>query len=340
MAEGKEQLQSDGKCDKINRYHPMSGLHRERIPMNLLYMKYAVEVAEAGSVNRAAERLFIDQPNLSRAIKELENSLGVALFERSARGMKPTPNGEVFLKYARNILNQVDTVENLFRKGAEEKRRFSISVPRASYISEAFAEFSKGLSDLPAFDVFYKETNSMRAIRNILQEDYQLGIVRYAEGFDRYYKETLEEKGLTYELITEFSYVVLVGKHSPLASLAQVTYADLADKVEIAHADPYVPSLPLSEVKKEELPDGKRRIFIFERGSQFDLLDRNPETFMWASPVPKDLLCRYGLVQKSCAENRKKYKDVMIHRKDYLLTEEDKAFVSELCRVRRETFPG
>ncbi len=306
--------------------------------MNLLYMKYAVEVAEAGSVKRAAERLFIDQPNLSRSIKELENALGVTLFERSARGMKPTPNGETFLKYARSILSQVETVENLFRKGTEEKHRFSVSVPRASYISEAFAEFSKGLSAHPEVEVFYKETNSMRAIRNILQEDYRLGIVRYAEGFDKYYKETLEEKGLSYELVTEFSYEVLVGKNSPIASLETVTFADLEGKLEIAHADPYVPSLPLSEVKKEELPDGKRRIFIFERGSQFDLLYRNPDTFMWASPVPEDLLRRYGLVQKKCDGNRKKYKDVMIYRKNYVLTDLDKAFISELCRVRRDTF--
>ena len=100
--------------------------------MNLLYMKYAVEVASAGSLNKASERLYVDQANLSRSIKELEASLGVAIFERSARGMKPTPDGEVFLKYAKNILGQIDKVENMFRNGTERKLRFSLSAPRAS----------------------------------------------------------------------------------------------------------------------------------------------------------------------------------------------------------------
>ena len=89
--------------------------------MNLLYMKYAIEVASAGSLNKAAERLYVDQANLSRSIKELEASLGIAVFERAARGMKPTPDGEIFLKYAKNILSQIDTVENMFKNGADGK---------------------------------------------------------------------------------------------------------------------------------------------------------------------------------------------------------------------------
>ena len=71
--------------------------------MNLLHMKYALEVAKAGSVNKAAEELLIAQPNLSRAIKELEQSLGIAIFDRSARGMRLTPDGEVFVNYAGSI---------------------------------------------------------------------------------------------------------------------------------------------------------------------------------------------------------------------------------------------
>lgn len=306
--------------------------------MNLLYLKYAVEVAACGSINKAAEKLYIDQPNLSRSIKDLEASLGTAIFERSARGMKLTPDGEVFLKYAKTILGQVDTVENMFRKGAVRRKQFSISVPRASYISEAFASFSKQLALQDEVEAFYKETNSMRAIKNILQQDYKLGIVRYSEGYDRYYKDMLDEKGLSYELVTEFNYVLLVSEKSKLASKENITFDDLASGIEIAHADPFVPSLPLSQVKKEELPDVDRRIFVFERGSQFDLLSTNPDTFMWVSPVPEKILSRYGLVQRSCPENEKIYKDVMIYRKNYRLSELDTAFISELCRVKREIF--
>lgn len=72
--------------------------------MNILHMKYAVEVAKCGSINKAAEILLMNQPNLSRAIKELEASLGVEIFSRSAKGMVVTPEGETFLRYATSIL--------------------------------------------------------------------------------------------------------------------------------------------------------------------------------------------------------------------------------------------
>lgn len=307
--------------------------------MNLLHMKYAVAIAEAGSINKAAERLYVGQPNLSRAVKELEASLGVTIFDRSSKGMFLTPDGELFIRSAKNILNQVDAVEKMFHKDTVRKKRFSISVPRASYVADAFAKFSKLLESEGEVEIFYKETNSMRTIKNILQEDYKLGIVRYADTYDKYYKSMMDEKGLACEMVTEFRYMLAVGRESPLAEKKAVTYDDLQEYMEIAHADPFVPSLPFAEVKKEELPDNiRRRIYVFERASQFELLHQNPDTFMWVSPVPQELLDRYGLVQRPCDENRRMYKDVLIRKKEYTLTELDNLFISELCKAKRTVF--
>lgn len=304
--------------------------------MNLLHMKYAVTIADTNSINKAAEKLYVGQSALSRAIKELEAGLGVTLFERSAKGMTLTADGEVFVRYARTVLKQVDEIENMFNEGAAGKKRFSVCVPRASYIADAFVRFSKLIGEKGEYELFYKETNSMRAVKNILAEDYKLGIVRYAENYDKYYKEMMEEKGLSYELVTEFSYVLCMSRDCPLAAAENVTYDDLREYTEIAHADPYVPSLPYAEVKKEELPDNSRsRIFVFERASQFELLAKNPETFMWVSPVPQELLDRYGLIQRRCEQNGRVYKDVMIHRRDYTLSELDELFVSELVKAKR-----
>lgn len=304
--------------------------------MNLLHMKYAVTIADTNSINKAAEKLYVGQSALSRAIKELEAGLGVTLFERSAKGMTLTADGEVFVRYARTVLKQVDEIENMFNEGAAGKKRFSVCVPRASYIADAFVRFSKLIGEKGEYELFYKETNSMRAVKNILAEDYKLGIVRYAENYDKYYKEMMEEKGLSYKLVTEFSYVLCMSRGCPLAAAENVTYDDLREYTEIAHADPYVPSLPYAEVKKEELPDNSRsRIFVFERASQFELLAKNPETFMWVSPVPQELLDRYGLIQRSCEQNGRVYKDVMIHRRDYALSELDELFVSELVKAKR-----
>ena len=299
---------------------------------------YAVEVAKQGSLSKAAETLMTAQPNISRSIKELESDLGITIFSRSAKGMELTVEGEEFIGYAKEILDQIEHVEMFYKNGAPKKHRFSVSVPRACYISEAFAEFSREIGQGSA-EIFYKETNSQRTIQNMLESDYKLGIIRYAENYDKYFKTMLEEKGFVYELISEFSYVLIMSKDSPLAQLEDIRFDDLAPYVEIAHADPYVPSLPFSRILKEELPDNvSRRIFIFERASQFDLLSENPETFMWVSPASAKLLERYGLVQKVCKENKRVYKDVLIYKDGYRLSALDKKFITAVCNSRRKHF--
>ena len=303
--------------------------------MNLQHLKYAVEVERTRSMNRAAENLFMSQPNLSRAIKELEGSLGFRLFKRAPSGVTPTPEGEEFLQYAKKILSEVEQLENMFRKDRPEKHSFSISVPRASYIACAFTEFVKGLGAVDELEFIYKETNSIRAIRNILESDFKLGIIRYRTDYEDHFSNLLHEKGLKSELIKEFSYVAVMSKDSPLAQRALIHPYDVADYIEIAHADPYVPSLPLIEARKAELSEFvTRRVFVFERASQMDLLSSAPDTFMWVSPIPQRLLELYGLVERPSSETDRRYKDVMIYRKGYILSELDRLFMAEVNKFK------
>lgn len=302
--------------------------------MNLLHMKYAVEVARLGSLSKAAETLLIAQPNISRSIKELEADLGITIFQRSAKGMVLTPDGEEFMDYARDIIYRVEKIEQSYRDGSHKKRKFSISVPRACYISAAMAEFSKNIGDEPV-EIYYKETNAKKTIKMLVENEYNLGIIRYSENYDKYYKSMLEEKDFACELVAEFSYVLLMSRDHPLATKEKIAYEDLFDYIEIAHADPYVPSLSMSKVFREELPDKiGQRIFVFERASQFDLLSHNPKTFMWVSPAPQQMLDRYGLIQHVCEGNKKIYKDVLIYHKGYRLTKLDQDFITALCETK------
>ncbi len=307
--------------------------------MNILHMKYAVEVARLGSLNRAAESLLVAQPNVSRSIKDLENDLGITIFNRSPKGMSLTPEGEGFIRYAQGILEQIDRVERIYKKSTPKKQRFSVSVPRACYISEAFAEFSRSIGE-GAVEVYYEETGSQQTLQNVMGGAYKLGLIRYAERYDHAYKEMLEEKGLCYEVVSEFCYELIMSADHPLAEKEQILCEDLLPYIEIAHTDPYVPTLPAVSPIKEEQPDNiDRRIFIYERASQFDLLSENSETFMWVSPVSDRVLERYGLVRRKCFDNRTKYKDVLIYREGYRLTKRDKEFITALCNSRRKTFP-
>ncbi|MBQ4116185.1 MAG: LysR family transcriptional regulator [Clostridia bacterium] len=304
--------------------------------MNILHMKYAYEVAKAGSLSKASEALLVAVPNISRSIKELETGLGITIFDRTAKGMTLTLEGEEFMNYAKSILGQIDEVEKIYRDNTEKKKKFSISVPRANYISEAFVNFSNTLGKEPV-EVFYKETNSQRTIHNLTERDYKLGIIRYAENYDKYFKEMMKEKDLVGEMVTKFSYSLLMSADNPLAKKDNITFNDLVGFIEIAYADPFVPSLPLSRVVKEELPDNiNRRIFIFERASQVDLLSKNHETFMWVSPTSPEILERYNLVQKKCVDNTRVYKDVLIYKNGYKLTNLDRKFIESLNETKKK----
>lgn len=303
--------------------------------MNFLHLKYAITVAETGSISKAAEKLYVAQPNVSRAIKELESDLNITIFERNSKGMIVTPEGEQLIHYAKRILRQIDDMEKIF-KYQKKKNVFSISVPRASYISDAFVEFSKCLNNIDNAEVYYKETNAYRVINNVINEEYNLGILRYYINHDRYFKDIIEKKELKCELINQFKYVLSFNKNSALAENKEIHYSDLKDFIEIAHGDPYVPSLSTNELVKTELSEEvSRRIFVFERASQFELLANNEETFMWVSPVSKRLLDRYGLVQKECIDNTKEYKDLLIYRSNYKLSKLDQEFITKLCESKR-----
>ncbi|MGN1195842.1 MAG: LysR family transcriptional regulator [Acutalibacteraceae bacterium] len=307
--------------------------------MNLLHFKYAVEIAKTKSISKAAENLYMGQPNLSRAIKELEENLGITIFKRTSKGITVTAEGEEFLEYANRIIAQVEQVEDIYINKKVKKRRFSICVPRASYISEAFAEFCKNTKTDEPLEYFYKETNSMRTINNVSSNEYNLGIIRYQSNFDKYFRSMFTEKRLISEVISEFSYVLLLSKEHPLAKKDDIDLHELADYIEITHADPYVPSMPHIDVKKAELSAYvDKRINVFERGSQFELLSRVPTTFMWVSPIPESLLEKYNLIQKACSANKKVYRDVLIYRKGYKLTETDSDFIEKVCEARSKYF--
>ncbi|MBQ8392235.1 MAG: LysR family transcriptional regulator [Clostridia bacterium] len=303
--------------------------------MNIQYLKYAIEVEKNKSISKAAKNLYMGQPNLSRAIKELEDSLGIIIFERNSKGITVTPHGEEFLQYAKRILSQIDELEDIYKTGKTNKQQFSACVPRAGYIAYAFGELAKSIkTDTPA-EIFYKETNSMRAINNILRGEYNLAIIRYQETFEKYFESMFKEKNLVSKTITEFSYVLAMSINNPLAKKEVINPEDLSDYIEIAHADPYVPSLPIIDVKKAEMSEFvDKRIYVFERASQYMLLEQVPNTFMWVSPMPDEMLANNNLVERQCDYMKKKYKDVLIYRENYRLTDIDKRFIALVLKAK------
>lgn len=304
--------------------------------MNIAHLKYAVEVEKTASITKAAENLFMGQPNLSRGIKDLEETLGVKIFKRTSKGIVPTPQGEEFLVYAKSILAQIEEMEALYKPGKSNKLKFSISVPRASYIVNAFTKFVSETDMSKEIEFSFKETNAMRAISNIVQENYGLGIVRFQTIFESFFDNMLRDKGMKSEPVWEFEYWLLMSENDPLAEKDFVDVADLSGYIELCHGDPFVPSLPMSDIKKAEMnEDVTKRIYLYSRGSQMDLLTSVPHTYMWVSPVAPDQLSRYGLVLKRCRGNKRRiYRDILISKKEYKYTAIDKMFIETLHAER------
>lgn len=142
--------------------------------MNLQQLRYAVEVAKTGSITAAAKNLYMGQPNLSKSIRELEAELGITLFERTARGVAPTKNGEDFLGYARSIIAQMESLETMFGPHTETGTQLSVCAPRASYVAQAFSRYL-GAEGRAPLQVQYRETSAAAVISDVASGARQSG---------------------------------------------------------------------------------------------------------------------------------------------------------------------
>lgn len=297
--------------------------------MNLQHLKYIVEVEHTGSITKAAENLFMGQPNLSKDIKDMENEIGFKIFKRSAKGVVPTDRGLEFLQYAKSILVQINKIESLYKDKRRDSVNFSILIPRATYISFAITEFLKKINTELMLNINIKETNSIEVINSITIGEYNLGVIRFENNYDQFYMSLVNEKNLKSEVLWDYEYSIILSVDNRLSDREAVTQKELDQMTEIVHGDTSVPYLSSAYYNKS----GKRslrQISVYERGSQFDILTRVPDTYMWVSAIPDEILRKTGCKQVRCSDARRKVKDVLIYRRDYKLTQYDREFISDL----------
>ena len=298
---------------------------------SLLQLKYAVEVEKTGSISKAAENLYMNQPNLSKAIRELEDDLGIAIFDRTAKGVVPTEKGREFLGYARNILAQVAEMEALYRPAEESRVRFDLCAPRAGYISRAFAAFAASFGTEADVCFSYRESGPMRVIKGVSNGVFRLGVLRYRTVYERYFRNELAERSLVFEPVRAFSRAALMSRAHPLAGRESIAADDLAPYTEILYGDWSVPSLPVAEARQlAQAQESRRTVSVFERASQMELLGAIPGAYALVSPEPKEFWDCFGLVQKRCELPENDFRDVLVSRAGYRMTREDRLFLEKL----------
>lgn len=304
------------------------------IGINTTYLNYALEVDRVGSITQAARNLYMAQPNLSKALKELEKELGFVVFRRTANGVKSTEEGSEFLYYAKHVVEQIDAMERISQRVGNEKLKYKISIPRGSYIVDGFTAFVSELKLEKGMEVTINETNDIGTISNVADHGYNMGIIRYQVVDEEYYLTMLKKNHLSYETIWEFEYVLVMSKNHPLAEQPEITIDDLKNYTKITHGDIELPHDKKNDKKKVNNPNNV--IDVYERGSQFDLLANVPTTYMWVSPIPKSLLDKNNLVQRVCRAENNLYKDVMIFRENYHVNEYDKLFQKKIYESKVE----
>ncbi len=304
--------------------------------MNTQYFRYALEVEKTGSITQAASNLFMSQPTLSKAIKDMEETVGFAVFKRTSKGVVPTHRGQEFLSHAHKIAAQVQKMELALQREDTSHQLFSLAIPRVSYITQAVLEYISTFDGGMDMEVDILETNSMRIIDSVADGHYVLGLIRCREEDREYFLKYFAEKDLLYESVWRSNYVALMRQDHPLVENKSLKAEDFLSYVEVVFGDETVPYIRTSEAKNVSGNlRNKKRVLVYDRATQFDMLRANPLAYTLASPLPGEMLNNYGLTQQKCADMGK-FEDFLIYRSGYHFSRLDHAFVDKLYLCRNE----
>lgn len=309
--------------------------------MNTLHFRYAVEIEKTRSITQAAENLYMAQPNLSKAIKELESSLSITIFRRTSKGVIPTEQGVKFLDCAKKVLMQIDNMEAISSPDKHEKYNIRISVPRTGYISEAFSDYIAD-SDIPKnMDISFSETNSLSTIENVRENGCNFGIIRFNKAHEKYFIDFLKEKNLEWQSLWEYEMLAVMSAEHPAADKSNLAYSEFsADYIEIIQGDNLVPYIAGATEKlfdeNRQKNASARHIYTCDRGSALNFLINIPKSFMLDSPMPKSICGRYGLVQKKCSFPDNCFNDYIIYTAGRKFSGNELDFINKLYEVRNK----
>lgn len=304
--------------------------------MNTQYFRYALEVEKTGSITQAASSLFMSQPALSKAIKDMEKTVGFAIFKRTSKGVLPTHRGVEFLSHARKIALQVQKMERALQKEDTTHQLFSLAIPRAGYIAQAVSEHVGTFDRNTDMEIDIMETGAIQTIDAVADGYFVLGIIRSREEDREYFLKAFAEKYLHYESVWRSDYVALMRKDHPLAQADNLTPEAFLSYVEIVLGDEDVPYIRTSEARAVSGDlQNKKRVLVYDRATLYDLLRGNPKAYMWVAPQPEEVLLGNGLVQRKCP-GIGKFEDFLIYRSGYRFSRLDHAFMDTLYLHRNK----
>jgi len=196
--------------------------------MTLQQLKYVTTIANIGSISEAAKRLFVSQPSLTKAIKELEKEMGITIFDRTNKGITVSKEGERFLGYARQVLEQAALLEEQYKSQSGGKKQFSVSTQHYSFAVNAFVELLKG-AGIDQYDVSLRETQTYEIIDDVAHMKSEIGLLFYNDFNRPVLEKLIHTNELTFtELFTAHPHI-FIGKNHPLANKDVVSMDELEE---------------------------------------------------------------------------------------------------------------
>lgn len=194
--------------------------------MTIQQLKYAVTAAEKGTMSEAAQFLFIAQPSLTNAIRDLEKELCITIFHRTNKGIIATNEGEEFLGYARQILQQVGLIEEKYIDGKSRKQIFSVSAQHYSFAVNAFVDVIKTFGS-QSYDFTLRETQTYEIIQDVSRLKSEVGILYLSRENENIIGKIITESGLIFEELFTASPHVFISYRHPLAEKECISLYDL-----------------------------------------------------------------------------------------------------------------
>jgi DNA-binding transcriptional LysR family regulator len=238
--------------------------------MTLQQLKYVRTVADKGTISEAAKALFLSQPSLTTAIHELETEMGITIFHRTNKGITLTSDGEEFLGYARQVLEQTSLIEEKYAGKAPGKHRFYVSTQHYSFAVEAFVDLLRQYSG-EEYDFHLRETQTYELIEDVAHLRSELGVLYLNRFNETILRKTLRANDLTFHTLFTAKPHVFVGASNPLSRKEAVTLEDLAPYPRLSYEQGEHNSFYFSEEILSTL-ECKKDIRVCDRATLFNLL--------------------------------------------------------------------
>ena len=195
--------------------------------MTLQQLNYVIAISEAGSLNKAAERLYVAQPSLTSAIRQLEKEIGITIFNRTGRGVTLTAEGAAFLPYARQVYGQYMNLMDVYGKQGARRQQFAVSTQHYSFAVKAFVEMTRSF-DVAEYEFAIRETRTKSVLDDVASSRSEIGIL-YLNDFNRNaLKKLMAADSLVYTHLADCGAYVYLWRQHPLAARKAITFEELA----------------------------------------------------------------------------------------------------------------